>query len=158
MKSEDAPAAAALPSTARSLPIVLMRARESVMAPIREMLSESGVTEQQWRLLRVLAEYGPQDASRLAERASIILSSLTRISRSMIEKGYIRRVIDDEDRRRYTVSIAPEGQRILDENLPRALAIAAAYRAKLGDRDYEALLDLLERLDETRAADDGDGR
>ena len=42
----------ALPSTSRSLPIALIRAREGVMAPIREMLAETGITEQQWRVLR----------------------------------------------------------------------------------------------------------
>ena len=36
------------------LPIALMRAREQVMAPIRNMLADSGITEQQWRVLRVL--------------------------------------------------------------------------------------------------------
>lgn len=135
-----------LPETARSLPIVLMRAREAVMAPIREMLTESGITEQQWRILRVLSESGPQDASRLAERACILLPSMTRISRSMIERGLITRESDREDRRRYTVSITPAGQKILDDNLPRAAEIAAGYRAKLGDERFETLLDLLQEL------------
>ena len=28
------------------------------MTPIRDMLSETGITEQQWRVLRVLSEFG----------------------------------------------------------------------------------------------------
>ena len=136
-----------LPETARSLPIVLMRAREAVMAPIRQMLNESGISEQQWRILRVLSESGAQDASRLAERACILLPSMTRISRSMIERGLIARETDGEDRRRYTVSITPMGQKIIDDNLPRAAEIAAGYRAKLGDDRFEMLLDLLQELD-----------
>ena len=43
-----------MPTTARSLPIALIRAREGVMLPIRDMLSETGITEQQWRVMRVL--------------------------------------------------------------------------------------------------------
>ena len=31
------------------------------MAPIRDMLRASGLTEQQWRVLRILSEFGPQD-------------------------------------------------------------------------------------------------
>lgn len=136
-----------LPETARSLPIVLMRAREAVMAPIRQMLNESGITEQQWRILRVLSESGPQDASRLAMRTCITLPSLTRISRSMIDRGLIERETDGQDRRRYTVSITPNGQKIIDDNLPRATEIAAQYRTKLGDERFETLLDLLQELD-----------
>lgn len=138
-----------LPETARSLPIILMRARETVMAPIRQMLNESGITEQQWRILRVLSEGGPQDASRLAKRACILLPSLTRISRSMIEKGHIERAVETHDRRRYVVSITAKGQKIIDVNLPRAAEIAAGYRAKLGKERFEMLLDLLQELDES---------
>ncbi len=138
-----------LAETSRSLPIVMMRARETVMAPIRQMLNESGITEQQWRILRVLSESGPQDASHLARRACILLPSLTRISRSMIEKGHIERVVEAHDRRRYAVSITPKGQKIIDDNLPRAAEIAAGYRAKLGDERFELLLDLLRELDES---------
>ncbi len=138
-----------LPPTSQSLSIVLMRARESVMAPIRKMLTESGITEQQWRILRVLSEVGPQDASRLADRACLLLSSLTRISRTMVEKGYIKRVVDPKDRRRYTVWITPKGQKIIDENRQMAVEIASKYREKLGTENFETLLDLLEQLHES---------
>ena len=69
-----------LPPTTRSLPIALMRARESVMAPIRDMLSETGLSEQQWRVLRVLAEQGEMDSHSLAERACLLFPSLTRMA------------------------------------------------------------------------------
>ena len=138
---------AALPSTSRSLPIALMRAREKVMAPIRQMLSASGITEQQWRILRVLSEHGPQDATKLAERACLLLPSQTRILQSMVEKGYVSRSPDAHDRRRQTVAITPAGQQVIDDNLDQALAIAAGYREALGADRYELLLDLLEALD-----------
>ena len=48
-----------LPPVQRSLPIALLRARERLMPPIREMLIRSGITEQQWRILRALEEAGP---------------------------------------------------------------------------------------------------
>jgi len=72
-----------LPSTSRSLPIALIRAREGVMAPIRDMLSETGITEQQWRVLRVLAEYGQMDTKTLADRSSLLFPSLTRIAATL---------------------------------------------------------------------------
>ena len=42
--------------TQRSLPMALLRARELLMERFRPMLSAHGVTEQQWRVLRVLHE------------------------------------------------------------------------------------------------------
>lgn len=136
-----------LPSTTRSLPIALMRAREKVMAPIREMLSETGITEQQWRVLRVLSEHGPQEASELADQACLLLSSQTRIVNSMLEKGFVTRTPGTSDRRRQTVAITENGQRIIDDNITEALEIADQFRAALGRRKYERLLNYLEELD-----------
>ncbi|WP_299284704.1 homoprotocatechuate degradation operon regulator HpaR [uncultured Tateyamaria sp.] len=136
-----------LPSTSRSLPIALIRAREGVMAPIREMLADTGITEQQWRVLRVLSEYGPLDASTLADRASLLFPSLTRIATTMREKGLITQTRDSDDRRRQFIRIAPAGEQIIDDHTAQAAQIVAGFRETLGDAQYETLLDLLGRLD-----------
>ena len=137
-----------LPSTSRSLPIALMRAREKVMAPIRDMLSDSGITEQQWRVLRVLSESGPQDSSKLAEGACLLLPSLTRIVQSMLERDLVTRTTDNTDRRRQSVAITPAGQAIIDINLDHALAISQRFVTALGKEQYETLLDSLQKLEE----------
>lgn len=136
-----------LPSTARSLPIALIRAREGVMAPIRDMLSETGITEQQWRVLRVLSEYGALDASTLADRSSLLFPSLTRIATTMREKGLITQTRDRVDRRRQVIEITHEGQEIIDNRADQSARIVTDFRATLGDENYETLLDLLAMLD-----------
>lgn len=136
-----------LPSTARSLPIALIRAREGVMAPIREMLADTGITEQQWRVLRVLAEYGAMDTKTLADRSSLLFPSLTRIAATLREKGLVTQTRDDKDRRRQFVEITPEGQAIIDDHAGQAAQIVERFRATLGPENYETLLDLLARLD-----------
>lgn len=127
--------------------MALIRAREGVMAPIRDMLSETGITEQQWRVLRVLSEYGPLDATTLADRASLLFPSLTRIATKMREKGLITQTRDEVDRRRHFIEITAEGQKIIDERAEQSAQIVADFRARLGDEDFETLLDLLARLD-----------
>ena len=59
--------------TKRSLPIALLRAREQVMEPIRAMLADSGVTEQKWRVLRVLEEAGEIEPTVIAREACLHL-------------------------------------------------------------------------------------
>lgn len=136
-----------IPSTARSLPIALIRAREGVMQPIRDMLAETGITEQQWRVLRVLAEHGPQDASTLARGASLLFPSLTRITQTMNTKGLLTQTRDTQDRRRQLIAISPQGQKIIDDNAAQAVQIVAGFKATLGEAQYEQLLDLLALLD-----------
>ena len=85
------------------------------MAPIREMLSETGITEQQWRVLRVLAEHGSLDTSTLADRASLLFPSLTRIATTLRNKGLITQTRDEIDRRRQLIEITEAGQKIIDD-------------------------------------------
>lgn len=136
-----------LPSTSRSLPIALIRAREGLMAPIREMLSDTGITEQQWRVLRVLSEYGAIDSSTLADRASILFPSLTRIVATMRDKRFITQTRDEIDRRRQIITITEAGQKIIDERSEQSTQIVTNIRETLGDKNYETLLDLLALLD-----------
>jgi len=136
-----------LPSTARSLPIALIRAREKVMGPIRDMLSKSGLTEQQWRILRVLDELGPLDATKLSENASLLLPSQTRIVQTLVEKGLVTRQADPSDRRRQTVAITSAGSQVILDNLDEAQRIAAHIETVLGKETVDRLLDILEEFE-----------
>ena len=136
-----------LPSTDRSLPIALIRAREGVMNPIREMLLETGITEQQWRVLRVLAEHGRMDTTTLAQRSSLLFPCMTRISTTLRQKGFVTQTRGDQDGRRQFVEITVEGQKIIDGHTPHAVQIVSSFKTKLGKENYETLLDLLAMLD-----------
>ncbi|OBY25444.1 homoprotocatechuate degradation operon regulator HpaR [Leisingera sp. JC1] len=136
-----------MPSTDRSLPIALLRARERVMGPIRALLSGAGLTEQQWRVLRVVQESGPIDPTQIADKACLLLPSLTRILQKLEEKQLISRERDKQDRRRQVVRISPAGEKIIADNLEASLELMEQTRRKMGVERYEALLDLLNELD-----------
>lgn len=138
-----------LRKTARSLPIALLRARETVMGPVREMLAKSGVNEQKWRVLRVLDESGPLDQSLLAERACLQLPSLTRILQAMQDQGLVTRCTDAADRRRSIVSITEAGMTVIETHAADSLALFARLEDSFGHDRLEQLLDLLEDLNRT---------
>ena len=134
--------------TNRSLPIALLRAREVVMGPVRDMLADSPVNEQKWRVLRVLQESGAQDQNSIAQQACLLLPSLTRILRTMENDGLVSRREDPDDRRRSIVQIQAAGLTILQERGAQAAALVTDMRAQYGDEKFEQLLDLLEDLQE----------
>lgn len=134
-------------STSRSLPIALLRARERVMGPIRAMLADAGVTEQQWRVLRVLQESGPLDPTRIAEQACLLLPSLTRILQKLEEKALIRRKPNPSDKRKQIVQISADGAALIEENFDSSIALMEKVRTQMGPDRYERLLDLLNELD-----------
>lgn len=132
--------------TRRSLPIALLRARETVMGPIREFLAQSGINEQGWRVLRVLDERGPLELSILAQEACLLLPSLTRIARNMEAEGLITRQTPPEDRRKAVITLAPKGQEILNRHAEESAAYFRRLQAEFGVERLEDLLDLLEHL------------
>ncbi len=134
------------PQTARSLPIALLRARERLMGPIRSRLAESGVTEQQWRVLRVIQEHDLIDPTQISAQACLLLPSLTRILQKLEENGMILRQRDTQDRRRQLISITPAGEALINRHLEDALTCAEDLRNRLGPEKHDALLDLLNDL------------
>jgi homoprotocatechuate degradation regulator HpaR len=142
--SQDRPAA--VRSTRRSLPIALLRAREAVMAPIREMLAESPVNEQKWRVLRVLDESGPLEQKAIAAEACLLLPSLTRMLQSMEAEGLVSRESDPGDRRRSIVSITDAGRAVIEAHADESNAILRRVEERLGAERLEALLGLLDEL------------
>ncbi len=136
-----------MPTTNRSLPIALLRARERVMGPIRALLCDVDLTEQQWRVLRVVQESGSIDPTQIAEQACLLLPSLTRILQKLEDKQMISRARDQVDRRKQVITITADGEAVILDNLEASLALVAETRAKMGEDRYEALLDLLNELD-----------
>jgi homoprotocatechuate degradation regulator HpaR len=137
--------------TSRSLPIALLRSRETVMGPIRDMLAQSGVNEQKWRVLRVLQEQGPMELSQLSVAACLMTSSLTRMIKPMENEGLITRTTPPEDRRKSVISIAPAGLELVHAHAEESRAILAAIERKFGTERLETLLNLLEELQEIGA-------
>ncbi|MEP5169922.1 MAG: homoprotocatechuate degradation operon regulator HpaR [Shimia thalassica] len=136
------------PSTSRSLPIALLRAREKVMGPIRHMLADAGVTEQQWRVLRVLDEDGPLDPTTIADRAVLLLPSLTRILQKLEEKEFVTRRRDEEDRRRQVIEVTASGSALIEANMETSRRILRELRERLGDEKHETLITLLSELND----------
>jgi len=137
-------------ATSRSLPIALLRARERVMGPIRAMLSDAGVTEQQWRVLRVLAERGATDATEIAREACLLMPSLTRILQYLENNGLCSRSAHPTDRRRHVVEITPDGYALIDRNIDNSNRIFAELETEFGKDRIEKLLDLLNELSDRK--------
>lgn len=135
-----------LARTHRTLPIALLRAREAVMEKFRPMLAANDVTEQQWRVMRVLDEVGESDASFLANKACILAPSLTRIMRALEKRGFLHTHRDETDGRRMQVSLTDEGQAFIRDLAPQSAQIYAEIEQKIGGQNIDVLLDQIENL------------
>lgn len=142
--------------TRRALPIALLRARETVMVRFRPVLARHDITEQQWRVIRVLGEESPLDAGEVANRACVLAPSLTRIIKALEDRALITRERDSGDGRRVSLEIAPAGLALLRAVTPETCVIYADLEARYGRRRIETLLDMLGDLADLRDVGPGD--
>jgi homoprotocatechuate degradation regulator HpaR len=132
-----------------SLPIALLRAREAVMARFRPLLAERGFTEQQWRVLRVLSQFGPMDPTDIAERSVILTPSLTRILKMLEDRKMISRSMHPTDRRRYLIALTDQAQEMIERAAPGSNAVYAEIERLYGRDKLQELLRLLDDLSKT---------
>ena len=130
--------------TRRALPIALLRARESVMARFRPILHARDLTEQQWRVLRVLGEESPLAAAEVSRRACVMGPSLTRIIKALQKRMLILRGPDAGDGRKVKLAIAPAGGALIREIAPDVRAVYAELENRFGRNRIDDLLDILD--------------
>jgi len=129
-----------------SLPLKLLRAREAVMDHFRPHLHLHGVTEQQWRVLRALAEYGPLDAGSLARRVCLLMPSLSRILRDLAGQGLLKRSRKAGDGRKVIVVLSPGGRALFQKMSQESEQIYSSLAAAIGPEKLDALASELEQL------------
>lgn len=137
-----------LPFTERSLALACTRGREAIVARFRELLSQHDLTEQQWRVLRVLYDFEPMASAELCRLSCIHKVSMARILKALSARGLARRVRSQTDLRGYQVSLTAEGRRLLDKLTPISLDIYVGITEALGKKKTQQLLKLLQELAE----------
>lgn len=130
----------------RSLPMVLLRARETVMERFRPNLRAHNLTDQQWRILRALFDQGKKDLGELSNMCCILKPSITRIIRSMEERSLLKRSVDNYDQRRTIVSITTIGRDLISVVGPNSEAIYQDIASALGSNELEDLYSKLDTL------------
>jgi homoprotocatechuate degradation regulator HpaR len=103
----------------RNLPRLLLQAREAVMTHTRPSLREHGLSDQQWRVLRVLGENAHcaegVETGRVAREAFLLGPSLTGVLTRMARDGLIERRRCPQDARRTVVRATALGLRKVDQ-------------------------------------------
>ena len=129
-----------------SLTLALLEAREALMTHFRPELNEMGLTEQQWRIIRTLAQYQELDSTTLADKACILKPSLTGIINRMLETGLIVRRRSETDQRFSFISLSEEGQKIFAQMRGRMESRYQKIQDRFGEEKMKQLMELLKDI------------
>ncbi len=135
--------------------MMLYRALDLLMPRFRAIYRQFDLTEQQWRILRVLWEQDPLASAELCEQTLIPAPSLVGVIDRLETRGLVKRERTAADRRRVLVRITPAGRKLKEVVAP---LVAEAYRVAQAATEpdvWDQLNDSLRRFceQEHRTAD-----
>jgi DNA-binding MarR family transcriptional regulator len=136
---------------------VLSGAERRVSNRFAGVLATQGSTLDEWRVLSLLVQRGGQSMSAIAAATSMTPPTLTKRIDVMVADGMVYRRVDDTDRRRVLVLLAPRGKTAhqrLAEHVAQERSRIAVLAAGVG-LDVEEIATALTRF--SHALDGGAG-
>lgn len=130
----------------QSLTLTLLQAREAAMGFFRPSLNQHGLTEQQWRVIRILSQHRELEINRLAELACILKPSMTGVLARMEAAGMVVRRKVEQDQRRVLVRLAEKGEECFSSMSQNMEENYLRLQAQLGEEKLQTLLSLLNDL------------
>jgi homoprotocatechuate degradation regulator HpaR len=121
------------------------------MAYFRPYHRKGGITEQQWRVIRVLYFDGEMDATQLARRSYLLAPSLSRILKDLEATDYIKRRPSPDDSRQTLLSLSPKGTAMVVRVAPFLDGIHREIGRRFGHERFDKLLGLLIELESALA-------
>jgi homoprotocatechuate degradation regulator HpaR len=135
-----------MPPFRRSLPMLLLWAREAVMQRFRPSIYAHNLTDQQWRVIRALAEVDSLEIHALGKSCCIHPASLSRILPNLSKRGLISRRSNAADQRRAVISITPKGRALLEKTSPISGRVYAELARDIGPERLELAYQVLEEV------------
>lgn len=140
----------------RSLPMMLYRTLDAVMPRFREIFKAFGLTEQQWRVLRVLWQCEQIPFRELARLTLISAPSLVGVVDRLTRSGLASRRRCDTDRRNVFVRATQKGRALEAKVMPRVDEVYAELQDSIDATAWENLMAGLELI--SSDGHEGDGQ
>ncbi|MDH3266042.1 MAG: MarR family transcriptional regulator [Gammaproteobacteria bacterium] len=116
------------------------------MPRFRKIFNDFGLTEQQWRVLRVLWEHEAVTIKRLAELTLIAAPSLVGIVDRLERDEYVTRQRSQADRRKVNVVLIARGVALEEQVMPRVAKTYADLKRSVDANTWDVVLAGLQQI------------
>ena len=116
------------------------------MAFFRPSLNEHDLTEQQWRVIRILSQQGELESHQLAYQACILKPSMSGVLSRLERDGIVLRQKSQQDQRRVFVSLTERGQALFTAMSGDMERNYQKIHAQFGQEKMDQLISLLDDL------------
>lgn len=125
---------------------LLRRAHQRATAQFTEIMTPFGLTPTQFAALAKIYDQGEVSQNQLGRLTAMDPATSQGVTRRLIEQGLVVRRDDDEDRRRFQLSLTADGRRVIEAAMVMGLKVSAATLEPLTARERATFLTLLKRL------------
>ncbi len=115
-------------------------------AQVKFKEADFGVTVDQWVVLKQLHEKGSLSQTEIAEAVYKDMPTLTRIIDLLCGKGLTLRTPFENDRRKFSVSLTPQGHEKVNIMLEKVREIRKTAWSGLNEQDFEQFQYILNRI------------
>jgi len=129
--------------------MMLHRTLDTVIPLYRKVFKEHGITEQQWRILRVLWEINECTSAELAKKTLLPSPSMVGIIDRMSAKNLVSRNRSEEDRRIVNVSLTDNGRTLQDKLMPQVDAIYEQMMSRCDDEAWQVMINTMQTIIDT---------
>lgn len=130
----------------KSLPMMLHRSLDAIMPAFRELFSRYDLTDQQWRVLRVLWASHKVTSAELSRRTLLPGPSLVGIIDRLVSRDLVTRVRSVEDRRVVYVLPTAKGRALNAEVTPHVDVINSRLAQAVTAEEWAAMELTLSRI------------
>lgn len=121
---------------------------ERLSSRLNENLKVFGINENLW--FAMMAVYVSPNSeilpSRLSDLMDLTRTSATRLSDEMVERGWVERHINQQDRRQIVLKLTPEGEAFIQKVWPQISSKSGEAWQDFTSEDYTQLQYLLTKL------------
>ena len=132
-----------------SLPMLLYGTLDAVMPRFRKIFKKFGLTEQQWRVLRVLWEADGVAFQDMAEFTLIPPPSLVGVLDRLSAAGLIERRRSETDRRQVSIFATDKGKALENDVRPEVVSAYVDLQASIDADTWRQLIAGMQQVIET---------
>lgn len=123
----------------QSVPMLLHAGLDAVMPAYRQLFTKHGLTEQQWRVLRVLWNTESLSSIEISRHTLIQPNSLVGVLERLEKRGFVARMRSVEDRRIIFAKLTPTGRDLGRTIAPALRTIHEDIQSRLTASEWEQL-------------------
>lgn len=100
----------------------------------------------EWRIMAILGNYQCATATEIVQYTAMDKVAISRGVKKLLERGFIERKADTDDRRRQNLRLSYLGQEVYEEVIPKAMDYEQMYINKLDTNDFSDLERIVNKL------------